>query len=92
MSKDLVSQMGQFDEIISIIDNARTRALKAVNAELIQMYWSVGEYLSALCYLGQNRRTKAKKILLTIVESNSHHREAASELVQAISEIKTHRH
>lgn len=49
MSKDLVPQMGQFDEIVSIIDNARTRALKAVNAELIQMYWSVGEYLSALC-------------------------------------------
>ena len=49
MSKDLVPQMGQFEEIISIIDNARTRALKAVNAELIQMYWSVGEYLSALC-------------------------------------------
>ena len=50
------------------------------------------EYLSALCYLGQNRRTKAKKILLTIAESNSHHCEAASELVQAISKIKTHRH
>ena len=50
------------------------------------------EYLSALCYLGQNRRTKAKKMLLTIAESNSHHCEAASELVQAISEIKTHRH
>ena len=49
MSKDLVPQMGQFDEIIAIIDNARARALKAVNAELIQMYWSVGEYLSALC-------------------------------------------
>ena len=50
------------------------------------------EYLSALCYLGQNRRTKAKKILLTIAESNSHHCKAASELVQAISEIKTRRH
>lgn len=50
------------------------------------------EYLSALCYLGQNRRTKAKKMLLTIAESNSPHREAASELVQAISGIKTHRH
>lgn len=38
MSKDLTQKPGQFDEIISIIDNARTRALKAVNAELIQMY------------------------------------------------------
>lgn len=35
MSEDFVPQMGQFDEIISIIDNARTRTLKAVNAELI---------------------------------------------------------
>ncbi len=49
MSKDLTPKMGQFDEIISIIDNFRTRALKVVNAELIQMYWNVGEYLYALC-------------------------------------------
>lgn len=49
MSNKLTPKTGQFDEIISIIDNARTRALKAVNAELIQMYWNVGEYLSALC-------------------------------------------
>ena len=39
----------QFSEIISIIDSARSRALKAVNAELIQMYWDVGQYLSVLC-------------------------------------------
>lgn len=39
----------QFFEIISIISNARSRALKAVNAELIQMYWDVGQYLSSLC-------------------------------------------
>ena len=49
MSKELTPKTGQFDEIICIIDNARTRALKAVNVELIQMYWNVGEYLSALC-------------------------------------------
>lgn len=48
MNNDLTPKPGQFDELISIIDNARTRALKAVNAELIQMYWNVGEYLSAL--------------------------------------------
>lgn len=49
MSSELTPKTGRFDEIISIIDNARTRALKAVNAELIQMYWNVGEYLSSLC-------------------------------------------
>ena len=42
MSKELTQNMGQFDEILSIIDSARTRALKAVNAERIQMYWNVG--------------------------------------------------
>ena len=49
MSKELTQNMGQFDELLSIIDSAHTRALKAVNAELIQMYWNVGEYLSGLC-------------------------------------------
>ena len=46
MSNDLTPKTKQFDEIISIIDNARTRALKAVNAELIQMYWEIGAYVS----------------------------------------------
>ncbi|MDR2854622.1 MAG: DUF1016 N-terminal domain-containing protein [Methanomicrobiales archaeon] len=38
-----------FNRVIAIIENSRTRALKAVNSELIQMYWDVGEYLSVLC-------------------------------------------
>lgn len=42
-------KQGQFDELLHIIEDARVRALKAVNAELIQMYWNVGEYLSGLC-------------------------------------------
>ena len=49
MSTELSNQSEQFGEILDIIENARTRALKAVNAELIQMYWNVGKYLSALC-------------------------------------------
>ena len=49
MSTELSNQSEQFGEILNIIENARTRALKAVNAELIQMYWNVGKYLSALC-------------------------------------------
>ena len=40
---------GQFDEVIRIIETSRDRALKAVNAEMIQMYWNVGAYLSKLC-------------------------------------------
>lgn len=49
MSKDLISNANDFGAVISIIENAKGRALKAVNAELIQMYWEVGEYLSDLC-------------------------------------------
>lgn len=44
--EELIPQAKQFDEIISIIDNARTRALKAVNAELINMYWEKVSHVS----------------------------------------------
>ncbi len=49
MSNALMPQADPFEEIISIIQAAQDRALKAVNTELIRMYWSVGEYLSKLC-------------------------------------------
>lgn len=44
-----IQKNDKFAEIISIIDNAKVRALKAVNAELITMYYEVGKYLSDLC-------------------------------------------
>lgn len=47
MSNELTHNSGQFDEVIHIIDNARSRAMKAVNAELIQMYWEIGAYVSS---------------------------------------------
>ena len=49
MDRGLTNETKQFDEIIHMIDNARTQALKAVNAELIHMYWNVGKYLSEMC-------------------------------------------
>lgn len=49
MAKNTVSTTHDFGAVISIIENAKGRALKAVNAELIHMYWEVGEYLSILC-------------------------------------------
>ena len=42
------------------------------------------EYLEALCFLGQNRRTQAKKLLISIAESDSRHREAAAQLAEEI--------
>lgn len=46
MNQDLTFMGNQFDEILEIIDNARTRAMRAVNAELINMYWEIGAYIS----------------------------------------------
>jgi len=36
----------QFSDIIQIIKNARNNAIKAVNSELINLYWNVGAYIS----------------------------------------------
>ena len=46
MNQNLTFMDNQFDEIVEIIDNARTRAMRAVNAELINMYWEIGAYIS----------------------------------------------
>ncbi len=36
----------QFSEVVQLIKQARTHAYKAVNTELINCYWQVGEYIS----------------------------------------------
>lgn len=36
----------RFTEIIQLIKYSRSNALKAVNAELINLYWNIGEYIS----------------------------------------------
>ena len=47
MSDSLIPENANtFDEVISIIDNARESAFRAVNRELINMYWGIGEYVS----------------------------------------------
>ncbi len=35
-----------FDEVLRLIAAARTRAVAAVNTTLIELYWSIGEYIS----------------------------------------------
>ena len=48
MSDIIKVDNNNFSNIISIIEAAKQRAIKAVNAELINMYWEVGKYLSSL--------------------------------------------
>lgn len=35
-----------FAEVLHLIQTARQRALQAVNTELVELYWKVGEYIS----------------------------------------------
>src|SRR5215467_11491480 len=35
-----------FSEVVNLIQQARQRAFQAVNTELIDLYWQVGEYIS----------------------------------------------
>ncbi len=35
-----------FSDIIQLIKQSRTNAIRAVNSELINLYWSIGEYIS----------------------------------------------
>jgi len=49
MDNDKAPAENRFDEINHIIDGARTRAIKAVNSELIGMYYDVGQILSEMC-------------------------------------------
>ena len=48
MSKDkpTVNNADAFDEVISIIERAKVNAFRAVNRELIVMYWDIGKYIS----------------------------------------------
>lgn len=36
----------QFKEVLQLIQQARQRAYHAVNTELVQLYWQIGEYIS----------------------------------------------
>lgn len=47
MDEKFVMDMTQFDDVLPIIEAARFRAMRAVNAEMIQMYWELGAYVSA---------------------------------------------
>jgi predicted nuclease of restriction endonuclease-like (RecB) superfamily len=36
----------EFDQVVAMIDAARTRAVAAVNTALIDLYWSIGQHIS----------------------------------------------
>jgi hypothetical protein len=36
----------RFDEVVALVEAARSRAYEAVNSELVSLYWQLGEYIS----------------------------------------------
>ena len=45
-TQDNVSANGGFDVVLGLIHAARARAVTAVNTTLIELYWSIGQYIS----------------------------------------------
>ena len=43
---DIINYNNDFENIIAIIEQSKTRAIRAVNAEMIEMYWQIGKYIS----------------------------------------------
>ena len=43
---DIIQYNNDFENIIAIIEHSKSRAIKAVNAEMIEMYWQIGKYIS----------------------------------------------
>lgn len=49
MEKEIEVFDNQFGEILGLIKSARQKVLKSVNAELIDLYWNVGRFISENC-------------------------------------------
>ena len=45
-NEPIPSNKFSFEEIVNIIDRSRERAFRAVNRELIEMYWEIGRHIS----------------------------------------------
>lgn len=43
---DIIKHNNDFENIIAIIERSKARAIKAVNTEMIEMYWQIGKYIS----------------------------------------------
>lgn len=42
-----ISSVAKFDEVLALIEAARARTFRAVNVELVGLYWELGRYISA---------------------------------------------
>jgi predicted nuclease of restriction endonuclease-like (RecB) superfamily len=52
----------RFTDIIQLIKRSRTNAIKAVNSELINLYWNIGEYISKKVELSEWGQSVVKEL------------------------------
>ncbi|RZJ37091.1 MAG: DUF1016 domain-containing protein [Chryseobacterium sp.] len=52
----------RFTDIIQLIKRSRTNAIKAVNSELINLYWNIGEYISKKVQLSEWGQSVVKEL------------------------------
>lgn len=49
MPNNPITDIKSFKEVLAMIQEARTKAAKFVNYELIDLYWNIGDYISSKC-------------------------------------------
>ncbi len=54
--------VNKFTDIIILIKNSRTKAIKAVNSELINLCWNIGEYISKKVELSEWGQSVVKEL------------------------------
>ena len=59
----------QFSDIIQIIKKARNNAIKAVNSELINLYWNVGGYISQKIEISEWGQAVVKELSEFIIKT-----------------------
>ena len=62
----------RFTEIIQLIKQSRANAIKAVNAELINLYWNIGKYVSTKIEQSEWSDSVVKELAKYIQQNEPH--------------------
>ncbi len=68
LNKNELSQI--FEPIIKIIENLRWDTFKAVNRELINMYWDIGNFVSEKVSVSEWGKSVVKELYIFIQRKN----------------------
>ena len=60
----------QFSDIVQLIRQARNNAIKAVNTELINLYWEIGAYISQKVEASEWGKSVVKELAIFIQQTD----------------------